>query len=302
MAQSMLFRAIMKIEMAKRAARVGVLAACASFGGGCMAEIVDATDEAQDEVKEEETSCWADFGPEAPGECAIGDERECPEKDPHSGSGFCREKCVNIDGKAVWGLRTTWRECPFVESAWHIGTSVECTCFTPLVLSFDNRPVEFTAEAGAAFDLTGTGVCHASDWPTSATPWLALDRDGDGAIQDGGELFGSATRLGSGGFAKNGFEALRELDADKSGVFDRQDPAFARVVVWSDKNLDRNSAPSEITPLEALGVTSIDLRDFRDMRCDARGNCEGERSAFAFTDATGSARRGTVIDVYMSRR
>ncbi|WP_438032741.1 hypothetical protein [Sorangium sp. So ce204] len=131
---------------------------------------------------------------------------------------------------------------------------------------------------------------------------LGSDRDGDGVIQDGGELFGSATRLGSGGFAKNGFEALRELDADNNGVFDRQDPAFARVLVWSDKNLDRNSAPSEITPLEALGVTSIDLRDFRDMRCDARGNCEGERSAFAFTDAAGTGRRGTVIDVYMSRR
>lgn len=170
------------------------------------------------------------------------------------------------------------------------------------MLSFDNRPVEFTAEAGAAFDLTGTGVCHASDWPTSATPWLALDRDGDGVIQDGGELFGSATRLGSGGFAKNGFEALRELDADKNGVFDRHDPAFARVVVWSDNNLDRTSEPREITPLEALGVTSIDLRDFREWRCDARGNCEGERSAFAFTDAAGAARRGTVIDVYMSRR
>ncbi|WP_438010674.1 calcium-binding protein [Sorangium sp. So ce321] len=277
-----------------------------------MAEVVDGTDQAQDEVKEEEvkeeevkeeevTACWADFGPEAPGECTIGEERACDDYDSMGPTGFCREKCVNIDGEAVWGLKTYDYQCPFYDSAWYLNTD-GCECVTPLVLSFDNRSVEFTAGAGAAFDLTGTGVCHASDWPTSATPWLALDRDGDGVIRDGGELFGSATRLEGGGFAKNGFEALRDLDADHNGVFDKQDPAFARVVVWSDRNLDRTSEPSEIKPLEAIGLTSIDLHDSRDMRCDARGNCEGERSAFAFTDAAGTARRGTVIDVYMSLR
>jgi hypothetical protein len=208
----------------------------------------------------------------------------------------------DVDGKAVWGLQTHSFQCPFYDSPWHLDAGPECFCNTPLVLSFDDRPVTFTAEAGAAFDLTRNGVCHASDWPTAATPWLALDRDGNGAIDDGGELFGSATKLASGAFASNGFEALRELDADHNSIFDARDPAFANVVVWTDKNLDRQSSPRELSSLEAAGVTSIDLHDHRDMRCDARGNCEGERSGFAFVDASGKPLHGTVIDVYLSTR
>jgi hypothetical protein len=53
-----------------------------------------------------------------------------------------------------------------------------------------------------------------TDWPTSTTPWLALDRNGNGRIDDGGELFGSATLLRSGEPASNGFVALRELDSN----------------------------------------------------------------------------------------
>lgn len=275
---------------------LGVLATCAALFGGCVSEV------AAEGGPEEQTelSCWADFGPEAPGECMIGDERECVDSDPNNGPDYCREKCVNIDGKAVWGLKTEDFQCPFYESKWHLNNGNQCACNTPLVLSFDNGHVAFTAEAGAAFDLTRNGVCHASDWPTAATPWLALDRDGDGTIDDGGELFGSATRLGSGEFARNGFEALRDLDADHNGVFDKHDPAFAHVVIWSDKNLDRTSRPNEMQSLNEAGVASIDLHDARDMRCDARGNCEGERSAFAFVDAAGTMRQGTVIDVYMN--
>src|SRR5215510_2086314 len=64
------------------------------------------------------------------------------------------------------------------------GDHYECTCsYTPLVLSFDRAPVEFIpAAASFAFDLTGAGQNIATDWPTARTPWLALDRDGDGRI------------------------------------------------------------------------------------------------------------------------
>jgi hypothetical protein len=57
-----------------------------------------------------------------------------------------------------------------------------------------------------------------------------------------------------------------------------------------------------VTSLDAAGITSIDLRDHRETRCDARGNCEGERSGFAFVDAAGKALHGTVIDVYLPTR
>jgi hypothetical protein len=169
---------------------------------------------------------------------------------------------------------------------------------TPLVLSFDGKPVTFAMNAGEAFALTTDGQCHGSDWPTAATPWLAFDRNGNGAIDDGSELFGSAVRLANGALAKNGFEALRELDANRDNVFDAADPAFGKVVVWTDRNGDRRSTPTELMSLAEAGVRSISLADTRDMRCDTRGNCEGERAAFTL----GNGQRGTVIDVYLRTR
>lgn len=290
----------MNMQIMKRLGMALLLASGATLGWGCVGEVEE--EGAAPAAQNTPESCWADFGPDAPGECMIGEERDCPITDPNAPMDYCREKCVNINGAAVWGLQTHDAMCPFYESTYHIGTSTECQCNTPLVLSFDNGPVTFTAQAGAAFDLSRAGICHASDWPTSVTPWLVMDRDNDGVIRDGGELFGSATRLNNGTFAKNGFEALRELDADQNGVFDAQDPAFASVRIWSDRNLNRESEANELTSLEQAGVRSIDLHDVRAMRCDARGNCEGERSGFAFVDASGRAQRGTVIDVYLPTR
>jgi hypothetical protein len=266
----------------------------------------------------EKDRCWNDPGPETAGECKLWETRPCPPDvlaGTHGTSGgpadYCMQRCVNIGGKMIWGSTTTNAQCPFYDTPWHRDAGPECVCAadtstqsssTPLVLSFDDQPVTFTTLASGSFDLTRSGVCHASDWPTSVTPWLALDRNEDGVIDDGRELFGSATKLEAGGFAKNGFEALRELDTDHDGVLDARDATFSKIVVWADRNLDRQSTPDELTSLESAGVMSIDLRDHRDMRCDARGNCEGERSRFTFVAPTGEARRGTVIDVYLRTR
>lgn len=317
--------------MMKRAAVVGALGVVFALASGCANEVVGGGNGAGGEgggsstgeggfpewadsggfvptvassaASGAEGPCWKDFGPDAPGDCKIGEERDCTEGSGTPGSiDFCREKCVNINGKAVWGAQTHNYACEFYDTDWHLNNGPQCQCNTPLVLSFDDRPVTFTAEAMGSFDLTRDGVCHASDWPTGKTPWLALDRNGDGAINDGGELFGSATKLAGGGFAQNGFEALRELDDNHDGVFDARDAAFAKVVVWTDRDLDRQSAPRELQSLAESGVTAIDLHDRRETRCDARGNCEGERSELAFTDAAGAARRGTVIDVYLPTR
>jgi hypothetical protein len=139
-----------------------------------------------------------------------------------------------------------------------------------------------------------------TDWPTARTPWLALDRDGSGRIEDGSELFGSMTVLSSGHRARQGFEALRELDANGDGRITAEDPAFASLVVWSDRDGDRVSSSSELASLGALGVVSIDLAYTVEPRCDARGNCEVERASFRYVDASGLERRGAIVDVHLA--
>lgn len=168
-------------------------------------------------------------------------------------------------------------------------------CDTPLVVAFDGETVQF--EAGATQFAFQPGVPVTTDWPSAATPWLALDRDGDGAITTGAELFGDATE---GVKARNGFEALASLDANHDGVIDRRDPAFATLVLWSDRDGDRRSSPSELRPIAEL-ISSIPLAHDVVPRC-TNGNCEGERAAITWRAPSGQLRGGAVIDVYLRRR
>jgi hypothetical protein len=165
------------------------------------------------------------------------------------------------------------------------------------VLSFEGAPVAYRTDADHTFDLNGLRS-QVTDWPTSKTPWLAMDRNGDGRITDGSELFGSMSVLANGSLAPNGFVALRELDADGDGRITPNDPGFARLLVWSDRDGDRVSTPGELTSASAIELLSIDLDYAVDPRCDSRGNCEVERASFRYREG-GVERIGTVIDVHL---
>lgn len=165
-------------------------------------------------------------------------------------------------------------------------------CNTPLVLAFDAQPIVFDTSPGRFAFEAGTPV--ASDWPTAVTPWIALDRDGDGAITSGAELFGDGT-----GDAHDGFEALAALDANRDGSIDRRDPAFADLVLWADADADRRSTRAELRPLADV-VDAIPLAHHIDARC-VRGNCEGERGSFTWRDGD-RLRTGAIVDVYLRGR
>ena len=174
---------------------------------------------------------------------------------------------------------------------------VKGTSSTPLVLSFDGAPVTLAASMGA-FDVDGT-MSVVTDWPTAATPWLALDRNGNGSIDDGSELFGSATVLRSGDRASNGFAALAELDTNGDGRITPEDAAWASLRLWSDADGDRVSSGRELIGLAARRLLWIDLAYTSARRCDARGNCEIERAAFGWADAAGAEHVGAIIDVHL---
>lgn len=171
----------------------------------------------------------------------------------------------------------------------------------PLVLVFNGQPVLFqSAEHG--FSLTADGREARTDWPSSATPWLAMDRNGNGRIDDGSELFGSATPMGMGGTASNGFEALAELDDNADGVVDASDAGWAKLNVWRDDDGDGMSQPGELRSVAATGLLSISL-DYRvEPRCDDRGNCERERATFQWQGANNEVQTGEVADVHLPLR
>jgi hypothetical protein len=170
---------------------------------------------------------------------------------------------------------------------------------TPLVLAFDGEPVRFAA-GPARFDLIGSGERVSSDWPTAKTPWLALDRNRNGAIDDATELFGSAVRLADGRLAVNGFEALAELDDNHDRRIDARDSRFRELAVWADRDGDRKTGLDELTRATSLVSISLDYRVAP--VCDDRGNCGIERAVFTWADANGRLNRGEVVDVHLPVR
>jgi len=185
------------------------------------------------------------------------------------------------------------RGCTLRDGAW---VWDEAGCNTPLVLSFDNQPVEFTQPDGS-FDLVGVGLSLGHDWVSAATPWLVLDRNGNDSVDDGSELFGSMTRLVSGDRAAHGFAALAELDENLDAAITPEDPRFDELLLWRDLDQNRESSPNELRPLADSGVRELSLRYARSPRCTAT-SCEVERAGFQFLDPLGREQRGTLIDVH----
>lgn len=201
-----------------------------------------------------------------------------------------------------WRAALTPRQRAYIR--WHCRggdgrpSSDLCGPNTPLVIAFFNEPVAFSAGGAFAFS---PGAPTPTDFPTASTPWLALDRDRNGAIDSGAELFGSDTVLPSGATASNGFVALSALDTNGDGRIDALDPGFAELLLWADRDGDRKSSPDELRPASGQ-LISLSLAHWVEPRCDARGNCEGERAVAVWRDANGEQHEGAVVDVYLPRR
>jgi hypothetical protein len=128
------------------------------------------------------------------------------------------------------------------------------------------------ADAGVHFDHDGNGAAELSGWAGKDDGLLVLDRNSNGKIDSGGELFGNNTRLSNGQTADNGFLALAELDGNRDGVIDAQDDAFAQLRVWQDANSNGRADNGELLTLEQAGVASLDVGYTNQNLTDEHGN------------------------------
>ena len=131
----------------------------------------------------------------------------------------------------------------------------------PLILDL-NRNGKFSSntDEGVYFDFEGDGFAEKTAWMEEGDGLLVLDRNSNGLIDDGKELFGDKTVLSDGTVASNGFVALEELDSNGDRIIDANDENFSDLRVWIDVNRDGISQEDELYTLTELGIKSIDLK------------------------------------------
>lgn len=143
----------------------------------------------------------------------------------------------------------------------------------PIILDLDGDGLETVGLASNVyFDHDGDGVLTKTGWAGKDDALLVWDRNANGTIDTGAELFGDFTVLPNGTLAPNGFAALAALDANGDGVIDASDPAFAELKLWRDASQEGVSQGGEFITLAEAGIVSLNLANPLKNQNFANGN------------------------------
>jgi Ca2+-binding RTX toxin-like protein len=164
---------------------------------------------------------------------------------------------------------------------------------SPLVLDLDGDGVEVSSLAyGAAgshvyFDMDNDGFAERTAWATGGDGVLAIDKNGNGKIDNQGELFGNTATYA------NGFLNLKQYDSNADNKITSADAQFANLRVWVDADSDGQTDAGELKTLASLGITQINLAATALTSTYLNGNRVSDTSSFVMGGAT-----RTVSDVW----
>ncbi len=160
-------------------------------------------------------------------------------------------------------------------------TNTAAAASDPIVFDLDGDGIELTSVAdGVKFDLNADGSVETAATVTGGDGLLALDKNNNGIIDDGTELFGDQNG------ASNGFAELAKYDSNGDGSIDSKDAVFDQLRVLVRGTNEDSSSLGQLLTLTQAGISSISLGADDVSESAAGGNKIAQRSYFTRTDGT----------------
>ncbi len=129
----------------------------------------------------------------------------------------------------------------YYEETYHVVSVSMCD---PLVINLDGNIADLSDQT-FFFDIDADGQKDEINRLGSGSGYLALDKNGDGIINDGSELFGTASG--------DGFADLAKYDSDGNGFIDEGDEIFSKLKIWT---VDENGK-EQLVSIADKGVGAI---------------------------------------------
>ena len=181
-----------------------------------------------------------------------------------------------------------------------LGAWAQCS---PIVVDLNKDGIDLgPAGRGVSFDVNADGFPELVQWvrPGGDEAFIALDRNRNGLVDDGSELFGVGTPLFEGGKAANGFVGLAQYDqpllgGNDDGMISRDDAIWPELSMWLDSNADGIATVSEMRRPEALGLRSFGTIPKVRRYIDAAGNA---LPYWSWARTARPPKRAIMVDVY----
>ncbi len=159
-------------------------------------------------------------------------------------------KVVTADGRTIDFNMQVGMTREFQQEAQCLSRNTQVIFTDPLVINLDSNPTS-VSDMKWEFDIDADGKKDSISLLSKGSGFLAFDKNNDGIINDGLELFGAKTG--------NGFAELLQYDEDKNGWIDEKDSIYSKLQVW----LKDDSGNDKLISLKDANVGAIYLANQR---------------------------------------